>query len=345
MAAPKALAEWYNAKTADKPTGGGLLAQAATYKPQTLGDATQWNINDQQTVAGQLSGILAKKSPLMQRAETTGLQQANARGLLNSSMAAGAAQDAMIDRATPIATADADVYARAAGYNADTSNKFKIANVDTINQAKSFGAQAINRASEFNAGNSFSANEATKQRLYDINMDKVDKKFQDTQATKDRVFQMNSDAKKREFDKQQSLFEANVKSSLSQIENDAKFDQNLQAIYGDMNRSFVQSMTAINQDPNMDQQSKDYSLKQLYDAYKAQISLLSAVGSVPDVSELLVADTYIEPTTAAPANTSGRFDTAAYLRANPDVAQDPYYAAHPEEHYYKFGRSEGRSIA
>jgi hypothetical protein len=333
MAAPQALAEWYNAKTADKPTGGGLLAQAATYKPQTLGDPTQWSINSQQTVAGQLNGILAKKSPLMQRAETTGLQQAHSRGLLNSSMAAGAAQDAMIDRATPIATADADVYARAAGYNADTSNKFKIANVDTINTAKSFGAQAINRASEFNAGNAFSANEAGK-----------DRQFKDTQATKERQFSDLQATKERDFNKQQSLFEANVKSSLSQIENDAKFDQNLQAIYGDMNRSFVQSMTAINQDPNMDQQSKDYSLKQLYDAYKAQISLLSAVGSVPDVSELLVADTYVQPTTT-PTNTSGRFDAAAYLRANPDVARDPYYASRPEEHYNKFGRSEGRSIA
>ena len=43
----------------------------------------------------------------MQRAATSGMQFANQRGLLNSSMAAGAAQGAMIDRAMPIAQQDA----------------------------------------------------------------------------------------------------------------------------------------------------------------------------------------------------------------------------------------------
>lgn len=39
---------------------------------------------------------------------------------------------------------------------------------------------------------------------------------------------------------------------------------------------------------------------------------------------------------------SSTFDGAAYLRANPDVAQDPYYGIHPEEHYNKVGAAEGR---
>lgn len=38
----------------------------------------------------------------------------------------------------------------------------------------------------------------------------------------------------------------------------------------------------------------------------------------------------------------GGFDGAAYLAANPDVAADPYFAQHPEEHYNEYGKSEGR---
>lgn len=38
----------------------------------------------------------------------------------------------------------------------------------------------------------------------------------------------------------------------------------------------------------------------------------------------------------------GTFDTAAYLRDNPDVAADPYYGANPEEHYRTLGQGEGR---
>lgn len=39
---------------------------------------------------------------------------------------------------------------------------------------------------------------------------------------------------------------------------------------------------------------------------------------------------------------TGGFDGAAYLQANPDVAADPYFSQHPEEHYQQFGINEGR---
>lgn len=39
---------------------------------------------------------------------------------------------------------------------------------------------------------------------------------------------------------------------------------------------------------------------------------------------------------------TGTFDGASYLRANPDVAADAYYSAHPEEHYRQIGQAEGR---
>lgn len=41
------------------------------------------------------------------------------------------------------------------------------------------------------------------------------------------------------------------------------------------------------------------------------------------------------------AGTSG-FDAEAYLRANPDVAADPYWSRNPEEHYRVIGAREGR---
>lgn len=71
-----------------------------------------------QTAAGLLDSMLAKDSPLMKRAAMQGKQMANSRGLLNSSMAAGAAQGAMIDRAAPIAIQDANTYSAIARMNA-----------------------------------------------------------------------------------------------------------------------------------------------------------------------------------------------------------------------------------
>ena len=63
--------------------------------------------NPMDTVQGQMQDIMSQDNNLMRQARTQGLQQANQRGLLNSSMAVGASQDAMARQALPIAQQDA----------------------------------------------------------------------------------------------------------------------------------------------------------------------------------------------------------------------------------------------
>lgn len=65
----------------------------------------------QATVEDRLNGILSADSDYIKRARAEGMAVSNRRGLLNSSMAAGAAQGAAIDRALPIAQQDADIAA------------------------------------------------------------------------------------------------------------------------------------------------------------------------------------------------------------------------------------------
>lgn len=59
------------------------------------------------SVANRVTGLMSSNSPLMQQARTQGLQAANKRGLLNSSMAVGAAQDSTYKVALPIASQEA----------------------------------------------------------------------------------------------------------------------------------------------------------------------------------------------------------------------------------------------
>src|SRR5207244_7775125 len=75
-----------------------------------------------ETVAGQLSKILSSGSPYLQRAQANALDTANDRGLLNTSMAAGAGTAAAIDAALPVATADANTHTTAARDNQGFSN-------------------------------------------------------------------------------------------------------------------------------------------------------------------------------------------------------------------------------
>jgi hypothetical protein len=98
------------------------------YKAPPTGPYESRPYGDQSSalVENRLEGILSKDSPLMQRAATQGMQYANSRGLLNSTMAAGAAQGAMIDRAFPIAQQDAahfgDLNRMAYGHDLGLSN-------------------------------------------------------------------------------------------------------------------------------------------------------------------------------------------------------------------------------
>ena len=90
---------------------------------------------EKSTVQGQLTGVLAKGGPLMQRAATQGNQQANARGLLNSSIAVGAAENAVYDKALQIAQPDANTYWQAQTNNQSAANRAGEVNVDSTNQA------------------------------------------------------------------------------------------------------------------------------------------------------------------------------------------------------------------
>lgn len=92
-------------------------------------DAVQIELQDSDTVEGRIQGIIARNSPMMQRAETQGLQRAHQRGLLNSSMAIGEAENAVYDHAMPIASQDAA-----------TSAQFRALNQGAENTARQFNA-------------------------------------------------------------------------------------------------------------------------------------------------------------------------------------------------------------
>lgn len=62
---------------------------------------------EEETVAGQMGGLLSSGSSYLEAAKTRGEQFANRRGLLNTSMAAGATEAEAIKAALPIAQQDA----------------------------------------------------------------------------------------------------------------------------------------------------------------------------------------------------------------------------------------------
>lgn len=113
------------------------------------------------TVAGQANTIIAADSPLMQRAAAKANEASNAKGLLNSSMAVGAAQGAVMDAATPIAQADANANRATALANADMQKQTDQFNAQQQNAMNTTSAQLQTQVNQSNtqASNSVTINQ------------------------------------------------------------------------------------------------------------------------------------------------------------------------------------------
>lgn len=126
-------------------------ATASTVDPSTLAQAQTSLTSDQ------LNGVLNKGGALMQQSATMGNQQAAQRGLLNSSMGIQAAQNAMIQNATPIAQSNANSLNQASQFNAQSQNQQTAANQQAQNSIAQSNTQQANATNTWSAGQ---ANEA-----------------------------------------------------------------------------------------------------------------------------------------------------------------------------------------
>lgn len=103
-------------------------------QPSLMIPATRAIDPTKETVEGRIRGMLTQGNPLLDQAQARAMQAAQARGLLNTSMAAEAGTSALIQSALPIAQADANVYGTAARDNQAALNAAAQANQQALNQ-------------------------------------------------------------------------------------------------------------------------------------------------------------------------------------------------------------------
>lgn len=100
-------------------TGTGNTPQATASQ---VTSTPTWQNTPDQTVSGQINGIISQNSPLLQQAQTQAKQSAASSGLLNSSMATTAGESALYNAALPIASADANQASKVAQTNVQNQN-------------------------------------------------------------------------------------------------------------------------------------------------------------------------------------------------------------------------------
>ena len=100
------------------------------------------NVTGNELVQNRMQGLMNRGGAYMQNAAQRGMETANRRGLLNSSIAAGSAERSSLEAAMPIAQADAATYGRTQSENMGALNQGLMQERDIINQQTMEGLRA-----------------------------------------------------------------------------------------------------------------------------------------------------------------------------------------------------------
>lgn len=182
----------------DAPTPAGNGAQGLTLSGNTYVRSNDPN----QTVRGQMEGLLSSNSNYMRTNERAGQRFAASRGLLNSTLAGQSGRQAAIAGALPIAQADAQLAAQSASQNMDALNAMSIADMarQTASSSTSMGGNAYNRVeNELDAdlaeqrqmrimrlASELNISEADAGRVFDASESRLDRDFRGGQSELDR---------------------------------------------------------------------------------------------------------------------------------------------------------------
>lgn len=234
-------------------------ANATSYDPHAFA------VTSDQTVQGQLKGLIDEDSPLMQQAATRAKQEQNARGTANSTMAMQAGHQAVIASALPIAQQDATAFNNAATRTTDAQNA-----------ALNFGAAAQNQTSQANAQLGTNVSLANAQAVNQAFTTAVNNA---TQLTNTRL---NNET-------QVALQGLDAQSKMALAQLDANNRQLLQQSQGASN-AYVQAVTNIaniSTSNVLSKEAKDAATASQLNMLNEQLRALGAVGGL-DLSQYFV---------------------------------------------------------
>lgn len=160
------------------------------------GGAAMRGVRPEDTVKQQLSSLLASDSTYIDQARARALQTANSRGLLNTSLAAGAGAEAAISQGLPIAQQDAATFFKQGLTNQEATNQFSLA-----------AQERAARSQEAELGRQFQARENALSRA------ESRQQFESTMAMNNDRFQQQFGLDKAKFDLDSSVALQNLSDS------------------------------------------------------------------------------------------------------------------------------------
>lgn len=206
---------------ADLKAAMGALTTAAG-KPKA---PVTYTPTDAAMVSKQLQTLLASDSPYIQRARAKAAEYSNSRGLMNSSIGAGAGEAAAIDAGTSIAAADAATHAGAQQSNVNAQNQFidaennfgrtgALTAFGTLSQSADAAANRTWQSGENQLGRTFTAGENQANRTFQTGERVGSQNWQSSENALGRQFQTGERVGSQEFTAGENAANRNLQTTL-----------------------------------------------------------------------------------------------------------------------------------
>ena len=245
---------------------------------QSTYDASGREIDPNDLMGERMRLLTQSDSPMMQRAKQEGMLFAARRGLSNSSIAAGNAMGAMVDRAAPIAQQESQAYLQQG-----------MANQGYLNEAAKQNAQT---SASFQAQN---AQNTTETNRYNVGVEQqVEMKYSDdlNRALSEDLRALNERALQ--------TLKGSQSVDLLSLEADYKnlLQTNLSA--AELSKSYIAGVTDLINDPKMSAESIAKGVELLQGGINSGLDVIEGISGI-DLSTYSFGDTNADTPTVDPA--------------------------------------------
>ena len=214
-------------------------------------------------VQNQINSILDQDNPFIQRRRHSADEVSNSRGLLNSSIAAGAGEASAIDAAMEIASQDANTY-----------REQDLTNQTAQNEAESQNAQLQTNINQNNAD----AQNRFIQQGYDAQL-KLQSMEADT-LNRERLMAFDADVRER-----LAGVEQGYALELENLSQSYEISKNADTAMGVMYSDALKSLATLLQDSKLSSEQRGAGSKVIVDNLQAGLEFLSGVSGSPSTAQ------------------------------------------------------------
>lgn len=255
------------------------------------------------TVQGQITALLDKGGAYLRRGATEGVQKAAERGLLNSSLSSGYAMGAMVDRALPIAQADAGFFDKAMTNTANALNAERQFNTQQANQIALENAKNQTQISALNA------QEANKLMGLELDADTRYALGQLDANTRERLGKLDADTRYA-----LGQLDAQTRERVASMDNDTRLLLQTNTSAADMYANTVRNIADITRDPSLNATAKQAAVDAQLNMLNQGIRQIQAVSSAGSPDQLQLGDFFTKKTQISRMNDQQVLDERARLQ-------------------------------